>query len=78
MTTLVFPSADRPAVSAKGTVRPSESPIIASEINRARDREVLAAWLCLSSLRRVEEYLSSDSRSEDDDDEFDLALDMER
>ena len=35
MTTLVFPNADRPAVRAKGTVRPSDNPIVASEITRA-------------------------------------------
>jgi hypothetical protein len=35
MTTLVFPKADRPAVRAKGTVRPSDNPIVASEITRA-------------------------------------------
>lgn len=35
MTTRVFPSADRPAVRAKGTVRPSDRPMVASEMRRA-------------------------------------------
>ena len=35
MTTLVSPSAESPAVSAKGTVSPSERPMIASDITRA-------------------------------------------
>jgi hypothetical protein len=35
MTTDVLPSAERPAVSAKGTVRPSERPMMASERRRA-------------------------------------------
>lgn len=42
-TTFVFPSAERPALSAKGTVRPSESPRIASETIRGliRERQLL-------------------------------------
>lgn len=35
MTTRVLPRADRPAVRAKGTVRPSERPMVASEMTRA-------------------------------------------
>lgn len=35
MTTLVFPSAERPAVRANGTVRPSERPMVASDNTRA-------------------------------------------
>jgi len=35
ITTRVFPSAERPAVSANGTVKPSERPIVASEMTRA-------------------------------------------
>lgn len=39
MTTRVSPSAERPAVRAKGTVSPSESPIVASEIIRGSMRK---------------------------------------
>lgn len=41
-TTLVFPKAESPALRAKGTVRPSERPRIASEMMRGlmRDREL--------------------------------------
>lgn len=35
ITTRVFPKADKPAVRAKGTVNPSDNPIIASETTRA-------------------------------------------
>jgi hypothetical protein len=35
MTTLVDPKADKPAVKAKGTVRPSERPMVASEMTLA-------------------------------------------
>ena len=35
ITTLLSPNPDRPAVRAKGTVNPSERPMIASEINLA-------------------------------------------
>jgi hypothetical protein len=34
ITTFVSPNVDRPAVSAKGTVRPSDSPIVASAMVR--------------------------------------------
>lgn len=37
ITTLVSPRADKPAVRANGTVRPSERPIIASETSREFD-----------------------------------------
>jgi hypothetical protein len=43
MTTCALPNADRPAVSAKGTVNPSESPIVASEIILA---SILNALFC--------------------------------
>ena len=33
-TTLEDPNADRPAVSANGTVKPSDNPIVASEMRR--------------------------------------------
>lgn len=51
-TTLVFPSADRPALSAKGTVRPSERPRMASETTRGlmRARVLLPLLLELSGL----------------------------
>lgn len=41
-TTLVFPSAESPALSAKGTVNPSDNPRMASETMRGliRAREV--------------------------------------
>lgn len=38
-TTFVFPSAERPALSAKGTVSPSERPRMASETIRGLIRE---------------------------------------
>lgn len=41
MTTFVLPRADRPAVRAKGTVSPSESPIMASDITRGFIRDDL-------------------------------------
>lgn len=51
-TTLVFPSAERPALSANGTVKPSDKPRMASDTMRGliRDREllVLAAVLSVS------------------------------
>ena len=42
-TTLVFPNAERPALSAKGTVSPSERPKMASDTIRGliRERELL-------------------------------------
>ena len=39
MTTCVLPSADKPAVRAKGTVRPSERPMMASEMMRGSIRD---------------------------------------
>lgn len=41
-TTLVLPNADKPALSAKGTVNPSDKPRIASDMMRGliRDREL--------------------------------------
>jgi hypothetical protein len=41
ITTLVVPRADRPAVRANGTVRPSEKPIVAAEMRRASKRDGL-------------------------------------
>lgn len=38
-TTFVFPSAERPALSAKGTVSPSERPRMASDTMRGLIRE---------------------------------------
>jgi hypothetical protein len=43
MTTLVSLKADSPAVSANGTVNPSDNPMIASEIVRASSHGLLAA-----------------------------------
>ncbi|KAI4134355.1 MAG: hypothetical protein LQ347_001592 [Umbilicaria vellea] len=37
MTTRVVPRAERPAERAKGTVRPSERPMVASEMRRAEE-----------------------------------------
>lgn len=42
MTTLVSPSADRPAVNAKGTVNPSDRPIVASDMNLGSKRHGLS------------------------------------
>lgn len=46
-TTLVFPSAERPALRANGTVKPSERPRIASDTIRGlmRDRVLLLLLL---------------------------------
>ena len=47
MTTLVFPRAESPAVNAKGTVRPSERPRVASPITLASIRKPFF-WLAFS------------------------------
>ena len=54
-TTLASPRAERPAVSAKGTVRPSDSPIVKSdrsrgEIRRWTEEEVSLFEECFSSI----------------------------
>lgn len=65
-TTLVFPRADKPADRAKGTVRPSDRPRIASEMMRGLMRERVEPLLVDPSLltqRPKVSYERCDSRS---------------
>ena len=70
MTSLVSPSAVRPAVSAKGTVRPSDRPRIASETILALRRRVQPdqgqhrdGSVCLSETETPDSARSRDPRS---------------
>ena len=79
MTMRVSPSADRPAVSANGTVKPSERPIVASEISRASIRReqldgegvfvAAESWSCSSSFvaffSALSTYVFVDERDEE-------------
>jgi hypothetical protein len=70
MTILVFPKAERPAVNANGTVSPSDSPMVASEINRASilkglfeellDELLSECWDSTSIVRESEREFSGD------------------
>lgn len=66
MTTRVLPSAESPAVRAKGTVRPSERPIVASEMTRASSLKVLLWEESFSGVRSglCEGVVACDSRSD--------------
>lgn len=62
-TTLVFPNAERPALSAKGTVRPSERPRIESETMRGLMRDLELLVLVASSSSREAESLKVSYRA---------------
>lgn len=63
MTTLVFPKADNPAVNANGTVRPSDNPIVASEMTLASTRKpfLVFAFSFLESVLWDSTSVESDS-----------------
>ena len=67
MTTFVSPNAESPAVRAKGTVRPSESPMMASEITRASTWNLRfgSAWVESRRVDVCEDTEPFDSRSID-------------
>ena len=65
MTTLALPRAERPAERAKGTVSPSESPMVASDMMRVSKREGAGGSLS-SKMPSLERRGSSCGESEEE------------